>query len=115
VTSSVCAMFPDDPPRFLARVPHGYHDTAAIAADLAAGGFAAKPRIATVALRSKAASPDIPAMALCLGTPLRNEIEARDAARLDEACRVATKAMAAQYGSGAVDGRIQAHVVEIEA
>ena len=28
-------VFPDDPPRFMARTPHGYHDVAAIARDLA--------------------------------------------------------------------------------
>src|SRR3984893_15439184 len=26
VTTAVSEMFPDDPPRFLARTPHGYHD-----------------------------------------------------------------------------------------
>ena len=39
------AIFPDDPPRFLARMPHGCHDTAAIAADLARAGFAHPPRV----------------------------------------------------------------------
>ena len=35
--------------------------------------------------RSQAPSPRHPAVAYCQGTPLRNEIEARDASRLDEA------------------------------
>src|SRR5512146_1561151 len=26
VTTALAAMFPEDPPRFLARTPHGYHD-----------------------------------------------------------------------------------------
>ena len=26
VTQALAAMFPDDPPRFMARTPHGYHD-----------------------------------------------------------------------------------------
>jgi ubiquinone/menaquinone biosynthesis C-methylase UbiE len=26
VTTALAALFPDDPPRFLARTPHGYHD-----------------------------------------------------------------------------------------
>ena len=84
VTTALAPMFPDDPPRFMARTPHGYHDVARIARDLAAGGFAAA-RDRDVAARSRAASPRIAAIAYCQGTPLRNEIEARDPARLDEA------------------------------
>ncbi len=115
VTTSLRQLFPDDPPRFLARVPHGYHDVAAIAADLRRGGFEAAPRFSTVAARSDAAGSEVPAMAYCLGTPLRNEIEARGRGRLEDACRVATEAIAVRFGNGAVDGRIQAHVIEIEA
>src|SRR6185437_3429182 len=29
VTTALESLFPDDPPRFLARTPHGYHDVAA--------------------------------------------------------------------------------------
>jgi hypothetical protein len=85
-----------------------------VATDLATGGFANPARIATVAARSRARSPRVPAMAYCQGTPLRNEIEARDAGRLEEATDVATTAIARRFGSQAVDGRIQAHVVTIE-
>src|SRR5215212_968929 len=49
VTASVATLFPDDPPRFLARTPHGYHDTQAVARDLRSGGFAATADITTVA------------------------------------------------------------------
>ena len=113
VTSALESVFPKDPPRFLARTPHGYHDTRAIERDLAAAGFGAA-RIDTVAARSRAASPRIPAIAYCQGTPLRNEIEARGAARLGEATDVAAEAIAARFGRGAVDGKIQAHVVSTE-
>ena len=34
VTDAMAAVFPADPPRFLARTPHGYHDVALIRADL---------------------------------------------------------------------------------
>ena len=37
--------------------------------------------------RSKASSPRDPAIAYCQGTPLRNEIEARDASRLEDATK----------------------------
>lgn len=114
VTKALESVFPQDPPRFMARTPHGYHDRRAIERDLADGGFARPPRIDTVAARSRAASPRIPAIAYCQGTPLRNEIEARDASRLGEATDAAAQAIAARFGHGAVDGKIQAHVVTIE-
>ena len=110
MTDALAGVFPDDPPRFLARVPHGYHDVAAIARDLAQGGFA-QPDIATVAARSRADSPRHPAIAFCQGTPVRNEIESRDASRLAEATDAAERMIASRFGTGAVDGAIQAHVV----
>jgi len=114
VTDALGSLFPGDPPRFLARTPHGYHDRRTIARDLADAGFAASPRIDTVAARSRARSPRIPAIAYCEGTPLRSEIEARQAPPLGEATDVAADAIAARFGRGAVDGRIQAHVVTVE-
>lgn len=114
VTTALESMFPEDPPRFLPRTPHGYWDHLIIRQDLAAGGFAGSPRITTVAARSRAASAWVPAIAYCHGTPLRNEIEARNASRLDEATDIAAEAVARQFGRGAVDARIQAHIVTIE-
>src|SRR4029077_2162659 len=101
VTKAMETVFPQDPPRFLARTPHGYHDHAAIARDLAQGGFDASPDIVTVSPRSRAASARIPAVAYCQGTPLRNEIEARNASRLAEATDVAAQAIAGRFGAGA--------------
>jgi SAM-dependent methyltransferase len=115
VLAALASVFPADPPRFMARTPHGYHDTGAIAADLAAAGFAASPAIETVAARSRAASARIPAVAYCQGTPWRNEIEARDASRLGEATDAAAEAIARRFGRGAIDAKIQAHVVVVEA
>ncbi len=114
VTTSLESLFPGDPPRFLARTPHGYFDSATIERDLANGGFTASPRISTVAARSKATSSRVPAVAYCQGTPLRSEIEARGASRLGEATDIAAEAIAQRFGRGAVDGKIQAHIVTIE-
>ena len=114
VTTALASMFPDDPPRFMARTPHGYHDLPTIERDLTNGGFAASPDISTLAARSRAESPRVPAVAYCQGTPLRNEIEARDASRLGEATDLAAEAIARKFGRGTVDGKIQAHVVIIE-
>lgn len=113
VTTALQAVFPQDPPCFLARTPHGYHDTAQTARDLVQGGFTAAPRIETLDARSRAASCRDPAVAYCQGTPLRNEIEARDAARLGEATDVASRAIEARFGRGPVDGLIRAHVVSV--
>ena len=115
ITNALAQMFPQDPPRFLPRTPHGYCDPLAIERDVAAAGFASKPRIDTVTARSRAASPKIPAVAFCQGTPLRSEIEARGASRLAEATDAATAAIAKQFGTGAVEGKIQALVVTVRA
>ncbi len=114
VTTAMASLFPADPPRFLARTPHGYSDHRTIERDLAMGGFTAAPQISTIAARSRAPSCRIPAVAYCQGTPLRNEIEARDASRLDKATDIATEALARRFGRGAVDGKIQAHIVAVE-
>jgi ubiquinone/menaquinone biosynthesis C-methylase UbiE len=115
VTTALEAVFPDDPPRFLARTPHGYHDQAVIRQDLAQGGFRSAPEIGTVTETSRATSPRIPALAFCQGTPLRNEIEARNPSRLEEATAAAEQAVARRFGTGVIQGRIQAHVVTVEA
>ncbi|HSN21842.1 MAG TPA: methyltransferase domain-containing protein, partial [Usitatibacter sp.] len=113
VTAALARVFPHDAPRFLARTPHGYHDEEAIRADLAKAGFRGRVEFDTVPGRSRADSPRIPAIAYCQGTPLRNEIEARDASGLAEATRVAADAIARRFGRGPVDGKIQAHVVRV--
>jgi SAM-dependent methyltransferase len=114
VISALESVFPKDPPRFLARTPHSYHERQIIERDLANGGFIALPQVSTVAARSRAESPQVPAIAYCQGTPLRNEIEARDVSRLSEATDVAAEAIARRFGRGPVDGKIQAHIVTIE-
>ncbi len=114
VSTALESLFPEDPPRFLNRTPHGYHDLATIARDLKAGGFSSSPHTSTVAARSQATSPRIPATAYCQGTPLRSEIEAHGKSRLDEATDIAAEAIARKFGRGPVDGKIQAHVIAIE-
>jgi SAM-dependent methyltransferase len=114
VMTALESVFPEDPPRFLARTPHGYFDRAIIERDLRGGGFVSPPRVHTLAARSRAGSARIPALAYCQGTPLRNEIEARDKSRLGEATDRAAEAIARRFGAGRVDGKIQAHIVVVE-
>lgn len=113
VSETVGAMFPDDPPRFLERLPHGYCSTEVIARDLALAGFAEPAAFETVTAVSRAATPGIAALAYCQGTPLRGEIEARDPRGLQTATAAAAEAIAARFGTGPVEGRIQAVVVRV--
>ena len=110
VTHAVAALFPDDPPKFLARTPHGYHDVAQIRDDLKRAGFLGI-EIETHEKVSRAPSAREVATAYCQGTPLRNEIEARDARLLELATDRATAAIASRSGEGPVAGKIQAHVI----
>src|SRR6266508_1647168 len=114
VTGALATVFTDDPPRFLARTPHGYYNHEIIERDLAKAGFTTTPVITTQAARSRAQFYQIPAIAYCQGTPLRNEIETRDASRLGEATDIAAEAIAQRFGRRTVDGKIRAHVVSIE-
>ncbi|MBA8879687.1 class I SAM-dependent methyltransferase [Phyllobacterium myrsinacearum] len=110
VTNALAKLFPNDPPRFLARTPHGYHDTALIRRELEEAGFS-RVVIETRAEQSRASSPRLPAVAYCQGTLLRNEIEARDAGKLEAATDYAASAIAGKHGSGEVAAKIQAHVI----
>ena len=110
VTESLAELFPDDPPRFLARTPHGYHDVVLIRSELQAAGFS-EVGIETRAEQSRAPSPQHPAVGFCQGTPLRNEIESRDASALEAATDHAAKAIAMRHGSGEISAKIQAHVI----
>ena len=110
VSRAVAALFPKDPPRFLARTPYGYHDLAAIETTLKHSGFP-EIRSETLAKRGRAASARDPAVGFCQGTPLRGEIEARDKTRLEEVTGRATDAIIQRFGSGPIDSRIQAHVI----
>ncbi len=110
VTHALAAVFAGDSPRFLARIPHGYHDIALIRDDLTRAGFG-DIAIETREKVSRAPSARDAATAYCQGTPLRNEIEARDASLLQFATDRAAQAIAARHGEGPVAGKIQAHVI----
>ncbi|MNX83296.1 Demethylmenaquinone methyltransferase [compost metagenome] len=111
VSQAMAGLFPKDPPQFMVRVPHGYYDQAVIASALLKGGFADSIQFDTVAMQSRGESPRTVATAYCQGTPLRNELEGRDASILGAATDVAAAAIEKRFGSGQVSGKIQAHVV----
>ncbi len=110
VTNALAKIFPNDPPLFLARTPHGYHDTALIRSELDSAGFS-HVMIETRAEQSRASSPRLPAVAYCQGTVLRNEIEARDPGKLEAATDYAASEIAHRHGNGEVTAKIQAHVI----
>ena len=110
-TEAAASVFPDDPPQFLARTPHGYHDVDLIRDELAKAGFS-QVSITTLEKTSTAASAHDAAYAYCQGTPLRNEIESRDATLLDQVTERAAEAIASRFGNATVSGKIRAYVVE---
>jgi len=115
VVAALARLFPGDPPQFMSRTPHGYFRREAVFRDLASAGFDAAPRFETVAARSLAPSAEVAALALCQGTPLRNEIEARAGPGLAEATSACAAALASRFGQGPIDGKMRAHVVTVQA
>lgn len=114
INHALAKVFPDDPPRFLPRMPFGYHDVEVIRGELARGGFTGAVTHEVVTATSRAESARITALALCQGSPLRADIEARDPARLQEATDAAAAALAAKYGEGPIEGKMQAIVFTCE-
>jgi SAM-dependent methyltransferase len=108
VLVALAETFPDDPPSFLARVPHGYHDADRVTADLTTARFG-DIRVETVELDCTARSAGDLARGYCRGTPLRPEIETRG--DLDATTRAVATALERRFGSGPVVGRMSALVV----
>ena len=113
VSDAVAACFAENPPQFLRRTPHGYHDVTAIRDALGQAGFG-KVTAEHVAKRSRANSHRDPAIGFCQGTPLRSEIEARDPKRLEAVTEAAAEALARRFGRGPIEGGIQAIVFDAE-
>jgi len=111
VNDAVAEVHPEDPPRFMARTPHGYHDTTAIRDDLSTAGFTVPADIEHVEHRSHGATAEEVALAFCRGTPLRNELEQRDPARWDAATDRATQRLRERFGPVDLDGHMAAFVV----
>ena len=110
VTRALAEVFPNDPPRFFERVPYGYHDVARIRDDLERAQLT-DVAIDAVDLPSRAQSPLEAAVAICQGTPLRSEIESRDASALEPATQHTAAALATRFGSGSIETRMRAFVV----
>ncbi len=110
VGESVARAFPQDPPRFLERTPFAYHDGVKIRGELEQAGFR-RVELEIIEHVTEVRSADATAKGLCLGTPLRNEIEARDPARLDQIAADAAAALKNRFGTGPFENRMSALVV----
>ncbi|MBB4039660.1 ubiquinone/menaquinone biosynthesis C-methylase UbiE [Microvirga flocculans] len=110
VSDAVAQFFPDDPPRFIERVPFGYFDPDRILGEVQQAGFETVD-IDVVDKINHAPSAREPATGLCQGSPLRNEIEARAPNRLDEVTAKVTDALARTFGSASIENRMSALVV----
>ena len=110
VAAAVAAVFPNDPPQFLARTPHGYHDENLIREELHGVGFT-EVSYESLETMSAAPSPRHPALAYCQGTPLRNEIEERNADLLNWVTDCAAEAISVRYGTGPVAARVRGHII----
>lgn len=114
VQQAMAARYPADPPQFFARTPFGYHDAAAITADLRRAGFA-EVAVEVLDRTSSAASARHAAIALCQGTPMRGEIEAREPGGLSAATDAAEAALVARFGTGRLEAPTQAVVATARA
>ncbi len=108
LVAGIAAALPENPPSFVARVPHGYHDPDRIAADLRAGGL--EPvSVERVVLQGAAPSAATLADGFCRGTPLRFALLERG--DLDELTMAIAAEMTARLGEGPVGGDLAAIVV----
>ncbi len=109
VSATLANLFPENPPSFMAKTPHGYNDIAAIKATLTAAGFVGVSA-EIVPKRSHAPSAREAAIGYCQGTPMRGEIETRDAGKLELATDLAEETIIKKLGKGSIDACIQAIV-----
>jgi ubiquinone/menaquinone biosynthesis C-methylase UbiE len=114
VSTAIATRYPDDPPMFMQRIPHGYFQPDEIRADLAAAGFH-DVTIDEVGARSVAPTSEIVARAYCYGTPTRNFLEARGEGELAASAAAADAALAKAFGRTDLDGRLNAFVIAAHA
>jgi len=108
VIDAMAELFPQDPPAFLRRVPHGYADPDQIRADVQDAGFE-QVDVERVELTGRAPSAVMLAEGYCLGTPLRFELAERgDPA---DAVEPLARALTDRFGDGTVEFEMSARVV----
>ncbi|AWI57683.1 class I SAM-dependent methyltransferase [Sinorhizobium fredii] len=106
---ALAARFPENPPSFMRRVPHGYADSAKIRTDLEAAGFH-DITLETLDKKNGPMSARDVATAFCQGTPVRNEIEERDGSALAAVTEAVAATLTKRFGSGTIERPIRAQV-----
>jgi len=108
VIETMAKLFPQDPPDFLRRVPHGYADAGLIRDDLEAAGLEVAD-VVRVELTGHASSAAALAEGYCLGTPLRFELA--DRGEPADVVAPLTAALTERFGEGPVEVSMSAHVL----
>ena len=99
---AVANLFPENPPSFSYRIPHGYSDPDRITSDLLLAGFS-KVELETVKSMSLPISARDAAIGICQGTPLQNELDARNSSSIELATDAAAKALASIEQDGILE------------
>jgi ubiquinone/menaquinone biosynthesis C-methylase UbiE len=107
---ALTALFPADPPTFLARTLHGYADNDRVDDDLTAAGFT-DAIYTSVELPYVAASARDAALGYCLGSGLRTELEARAPGDIASVIQAAAAALQQRFGSGPIETTMRAHII----
>ena len=107
---ALAALFPADPPSFLATVLHGYADNDQVDDDLTDAGFT-DAIYTSVELPYVAASAHDAALGYCLGSGLRAELEARASGDLASVVHAAADALRQRFGSGPIEATMRAHII----
>jgi ubiquinone/menaquinone biosynthesis C-methylase UbiE len=97
VHETLAAMFPADPPLFLAKTPYGWSDRAEIQRVVRAGGFQ-ECTIETVGFPCAAATSEDAARAWCEGTPLLAALSERGVSDPAPVRRAVAKVLAERFG-----------------
>jgi SAM-dependent methyltransferase len=111
--AAVISEFPQDPPRFLERLPYGQADRDMYRRQLRDAGFSADAVFEDIDAVSRSPSARDAAHALCAGTPMRAEIEAKGEGALDRAVAAATRRIETALGPGPVEAPMRAFVVTV--
>jgi ubiquinone/menaquinone biosynthesis C-methylase UbiE len=103
-------LFPESKPSFIRRTPFGHHDRETIRTAMTTAGFASV-EMDQVERPTPAASTAEFAMSLCLGSPLRAELESLRPGQLQPAAEGVAAKLVERFGPGPVVGHGQALVV----
>ncbi|PZQ95499.1 MAG: SAM-dependent methyltransferase [Cereibacter sphaeroides] len=107
--NALAEIFPQSPPEFARRTPHGHHNPDLIRSQLEGVGFS-QIEITSVRKIARVLSAMDAATSYCQGTPMRGEIEERGGDVAEITARVA-EAMEARFGTGRIEAPVRASVV----